>query len=154
MSKNSENHLADPSCFGSCSECRRLHGASVENLEDYAPGLYVKAFSFAYCAQAPSSPAALLDYATIWTSTATIDLGTSTGGSDVLGSSTAVSLYAPLAALATSTSISTTSSSSQTGSVQGSQTGSGPEASSSSGADALAISKVFGVGLLGLIWSL
>ncbi|KAL8721029.1 MAG: hypothetical protein Q9225_002202 [Loekoesia sp. 1 TL-2023] len=71
-----------------CSECRRLHGASAENIEDYAPVPYIKAFSSAYCAQPTSDPVALYDYATIWTSTASINLGTSTGGSDVLGTST------------------------------------------------------------------
>lgn len=68
-----------------CSECRRLHGASAANIEDYAPVPYIKAFSSAYCAQPSSSPVALFDYATMWTSTASIELGTTTGGTDVLG---------------------------------------------------------------------
>ncbi|KAL8808646.1 MAG: hypothetical protein Q9200_004162 [Gallowayella weberi] len=91
-----------------CSECRRLHGASARNMDNYAPAPYVKAFSAAYCAQVPSRAAALLDYATIWTSTGTIDLGTSTGGSDVLGSSTDVSLYTASTTAATSTTVATT----------------------------------------------
>ncbi|KAL8969770.1 MAG: hypothetical protein Q9183_001835, partial [Haloplaca sp. 2 TL-2023] len=81
-----------------CSECRRLHGASAKNVDNFAPVQYIKAFSSAYCAQPSSNATPLLDYATVWTSTATIDLGTSTGGSNVLGSSTAVSLYTGLAA--------------------------------------------------------
>ncbi|KAL8689917.1 MAG: hypothetical protein Q9218_004521 [Villophora microphyllina] len=143
-----------------CSECRRLHGASVENLNDYAPAPYVKAFSSAYCAQAPSSAAALLDYATIWTSTGTVNLGTSTGGSDVLGSSTAVSLYAAstssslsttksaaLAATATSTNIS------QTGPGSPSKTGAGRKTSSGSGMEPLATSGILGIVLLGIVWA-
>ncbi|KAL8998480.1 MAG: hypothetical protein Q9188_006095 [Gyalolechia gomerana] len=118
-----------------CSECRRLHGASAENIEDYAPVPYIRAFSSAYCAQPSSNPLALSQYATVWTSTASIELGTSTGGSDVLGTSTDVSLYMYTASMTaaasmtprSSTGISSPSTLSSTNPAPASRTGSETE---------------------------
>ncbi|KAL8778831.1 MAG: hypothetical protein Q9213_007223 [Squamulea squamosa] len=83
---------------------------------------------------------ALLDYATIWSSTDQIDLCTSTGGSDVLGSSTDVSLYTATTTVATSTTGSmsiNTPSTKSTG--QASQTGSATSKGTSRSAEAQAI---------------
>ncbi|KAL8682568.1 MAG: hypothetical protein Q9186_001421 [Xanthomendoza sp. 1 TL-2023] len=136
-----------------CSECRRLHGASAQNTDNYAPAPYVKAFSAAYCAQVSSKAAALLDYATIWTSTDTIDLGTSTGGSDVLGSSTDVSLYtaSTTAAVSTTGSTTTTNVPSGTRAEQPGPTGSPANISQSSGAETLEASGLLAISLLGVI---
>ncbi|KAL8833514.1 MAG: hypothetical protein Q9170_004231 [Blastenia crenularia] len=126
-----------------CSDCRRLHGASAENIDDYAPVPYIKAFSSAYCAQPSSHPVALLDYATLWTSTASINLGTTTGGSDVLGTSTEVSLYVTSIASSTSTasggsaSASGTNGLSRATSAQASRLGSATGAKSTSAAETL-----------------
>ncbi|KAL8873157.1 MAG: hypothetical protein Q9174_001326 [Haloplaca sp. 1 TL-2023] len=131
-----------------CSECRRLHGASAKNVDNFAPVQYIKAFSSAYCAQPSSNATALLDYATVWTSTATIDLGTSTGGTNVLGSSTAVSLYTSLAA----NSASNTNSPSASTSAPAESTTT-PEASSGADSlsDSLVVSGFLGLGILAII---
>ncbi|KAL8939442.1 MAG: hypothetical protein Q9216_003348 [Gyalolechia sp. 2 TL-2023] len=118
------------------NECRRLHGASAENIDDYAPVPYISAFSSAYCAQPSSNPLALFQYATVWTSTALIELGTSTGGLDVLGTSTDVSLYMYAASTTAATSmtpgssagISSSSTSASTNPAPASRTESGTEA--------------------------
>ncbi|KAL8775233.1 MAG: hypothetical protein Q9209_000239 [Squamulea sp. 1 TL-2023] len=91
---------------------------------------------------------ALLDYATIWSSTDRIDLGTSTGGSNVLGSSTDVSLYTATTTVATSTTRSTSTNTPLTKSTsQASKTGSATSTGSSRRAEAQAISGVLGISL-------
>lgn len=101
---------------------------------------------------------ALVDYATMWTSTSSIELGTSTGGTDVLGTSTDISLYmysasmtaATMTKTRSSTGISGTSNPSGITPALASKTESGVEASSSSAAGDLATPGIFGLVLLGI----
>ncbi|CAO1603347.1 hypothetical protein XANCAGTX0491_006935 [Xanthoria calcicola] len=89
---------------------------------------------------------ALKDYATNWSGTDTIDLGTSTGGSNVLGSSTDVSLYTVSPTAATSTTGATTSTISPSGTTAGqaSMTGSAASTGSSWGAEVVASARILG----------
>lgn len=96
---------------------------------------------------------ALKDYATNWSGTDTIDLGTSTGGSNVLGSSTDVSLYTVSPTAATSTTGATTSTISPSGTTAGqaSMTGSAASTGSSWGAEVVASARILGVSLLAVM---
>lgn len=96
---------------------------------------------------------ALKDYATSWSGTDTIDLGTSTGGSNVLGSSGDVSLYtvSPTAATSTTGATTSTTSPSETRAGQASMTGSAASTGSSCGAEVVASARMLGVSLLAVI---
>ena len=88
MSKISANNA-----IHSCNECQRLHGIpDLQHNGSWYPAAYVQAQSSQYCAQA-SPTQALEDFLGNWTASATISVGTSTGGTDVLGTATDVSLY-------------------------------------------------------------
>ena len=93
---------------------------------------------------------ALQDYVTMWSATPTVDLGTSTGGSNVLGSSTDVSLYtATNSAMTSSTSaISSAISPSGTTAGQAGVTEGAQSAGSSRGAEGVGSATIFSVGLL------
>ncbi|KAL8655805.1 MAG: hypothetical protein Q9226_002899 [Calogaya cf. arnoldii] len=120
---------------------------SVQIVDNFAPAQQISALSAAYCAQPSSSAAALMDYVTMWSSADTIDLGTSTSGSNVLGSSTDVSLYTATATATTSTMQATTSTipTSETNAAQASRTGSAESSGSSCGVDALAFARIIGL---------
>lgn len=93
---------------------------------------------------------ALQDYVTMWSATQTIDLGTSTGGSNVLGSSTDVSLYTATSTAMTSSTSAISSAISPSGTTVGQAgvTGSAQSEGSSRGAEGVAFARIFSMGLL------
>lgn len=96
-----------------------------------------------------------MDYVTIWSSTDTVDLGTSTGGPDMLGSNTVVSVYTRSATTTAATSTmqapGSTVSASETSAGQASRTGSAASTASSCGTEAVAIARMLAVGLLAVM---
>ena len=135
----------------SCFECQRLHGIpDLQHNGTWYPAAYVQAQSSQYCAQA-SPTRALEDFLGNWTASATISVGTSTGGTDVLGTATDVSLYfttTPLSA--------PTSASSGTGATTASTTASVAPSTSTPAATTTSKnvgSTVKGCGIIGaLVW--
>ncbi|KAA6414179.1 MAG: hypothetical protein FRX48_02541 [Lasallia pustulata] len=141
-----------------CMECERLHGAPLNS--SWQPVQYLSAESSSYCGAATAT-LGLNQFLSRWTPTSTIAIGTSTGGVDVLGTSTEVSLYFNLvsttATAASSQSTDTTgvaaSSATQdaaTVSTTGSTTGSATAVSTTtnSAATGLRVSAMWAAGLL------
>ncbi|MCJ1390087.1 CSN-associated deubiquitinating enzyme Ubp12 [Xylographa bjoerkii] len=73
-----------------CFNCERLHGQPEE--DGWYPIAWVTAQSSSYCA-IPTPKAGLEDFLGNWSASSGIVVGTSTGGSNILGTSTQVSLY-------------------------------------------------------------
>jgi hypothetical protein len=74
-----------------CFNCARLHGEPLSR-GDWYPIQYITAQSSSYCALAAPTEG-LQSFIANWTASSGIDIGTSTGGIDVLGTSTQVGLY-------------------------------------------------------------
>ena len=146
-------------------ECERLHGAPLGGSESgWQPVQYLSAVSSSYCG-APTATQALDDFLSNWALASTIAIGTSTGGVNVLGTSTEVSLYFTLSSTGSTTASGTSAKStgtttgvaagatakdSATGSVTGSATGSVTAVSttgSKSAATGLQVSGSLVVGL-------
>ena len=112
-----------------------MHGAPLDGESGWEPVQYLFAQSSAYCAQ-PTPSLGLTDYLAQVMPTSSIAVGTSTGGIDVLGTSTQVGLYftstpvnaANVAGSSNAVTTSTTGSGTSTGSPTGTVTNSGTSA--------------------------
>ena len=152
----------------SCDECLRLHGAKPlnpagEGLYNFIPTGFVQDLSSAYCAQKTASRG-WSDFAGNFSVTHPVSYGTVTGGTDLLKGKTAVNNYftetsgeAQSTGTATGSiqrggSIETTQSSSSIS--QASRTAAVTAASSTGAADCLRSPRLFGIGLLGIMWFL
>ncbi|KAI4125447.1 MAG: hypothetical protein LQ347_005377 [Umbilicaria vellea] len=114
-----------------CMECARLHGAPLNaSNPDWTPVQSLSAISSSYCGAATATQA-LDDFLTNWTATATsiIDIGTITGGVDVLGTSTDVSLYFTLTSTGATT-VTTSGGATGTGAAGVAATNTGKDAAS------------------------
>ena len=89
--------------FNRCFNCERLHGQP--ETDGWYPIAWVTVQSSSYCA-IPTPTQGLADFLGNWSASSGIVVGTSTGGLDVLGTSTQVSLYftsTPLSVAASTT---------------------------------------------------
>ncbi|MCJ1476654.1 CSN-associated deubiquitinating enzyme Ubp12 [Lambiella insularis] len=74
-----------------CFNCERLAGADQDDNAWY-PVQYIASQSYSFCA-IPTPSQGLAQFLGNWTASSGINIGTSTGGSNILGTSTQVSLY-------------------------------------------------------------
>ena len=155
----------------SCEECLRLHGgvpvhASHTGPFDFLPTAYVKDVSSAYCAQ-KTATVVWVEYASNYTLSHPMSVGTETGGADLLKSKTAVSNYftetsGNSSMISTGTPSAGTGSSSQaplaikpSSTTESSASGAAAAAASSTGgANTLHMSACLVAGLLGVTWLL
>ena len=107
-----------------CFNCERLHGQPED--DGWYPIAWITAQSSSYCA-IPTPTQGLEEFLGNWSASSGIVVGTSTGGSNILGISTQVSLYF------TSTSLHAAVSATTTGSMSPGSETSSPTAGGDSG---------------------
>lgn len=127
-------------------DCERLHGAPADG--SWIPRTYISMASSSYCSS--SATRGLNDFFGNMTKSTSIDYGTSTGGVDVIGNKTDVSLYytASSGSSGTGTVTTTSGSASTTGSSKASagSTGGSAAALATTGSNTASLSAVTSTG--------
>ena len=148
----------------SCNECLRLHGAAPRNGSSqgfqFIPTGFVKDLSSAYCAM-PTATMYYTDFAGNFSITHPVSFGSQTGSTDLLHDKTAVSDYftsTPITASSSSSTMPTSSvlvSGGATGSItQQTSTATSASPQAIGGAGTAKVSRLLGIGMLGVAWFL